>query len=120
MADLLKVVTIDGVEQIVVERVETPKIEYRLYYDDTGKVLFYTCDRLEGNYIVVDQQTYSEMRYDWRVVDGKLTKLIPGIIISKLKPNKEGVICAKDDVSIIVNKSFKNKQTWKLNSYELR
>lgn len=119
MADLLKVVIIDGVEQIVVEHVETPKVEYRLYYDDAGNVLCYTCDRLEGNYIIVDQQTYSEMRYDWKIVDGKLTKLIPGIRISKLKPNKEGVNCSIEDVSIVVSKSFKNKQKWKLDSYEL-
>lgn len=119
MADVLKVVIIDGVEQLILESVETPKVEYRLYYDVEGKVLCYTCDEIEGNYIVVDQQTYSEMRYDWKIINGKLTKLLPGIVISKLKPNQEGINCARDDISIVVDKNFKNTQKWKLHSYEL-
>lgn len=46
-------------------------IEYRLYYDDKGNVLFYTCEKPEGKFIKVDSQTYSEMRYDIRIIDGK-------------------------------------------------
>jgi hypothetical protein len=36
---------------------EAPKIiapEFRLYYDDKGNVICYSCEKLEGNYIVID------------------------------------------------------------------
>lgn len=121
MVERVKVVEINGVEYIVSEEVETPPVEFRLYYDEFGKVLFYTCEKPEGNYIIVDQQTYAEMRHDWRIVDGKLTKLIPGIIIHKLKPNNnDGKTCAMDDISVIVDEDYDNKQKWKLTSYELQ
>ena len=35
---------------------EAPKIvepEFRLYYDDEGRVLFYTCEKPEGNYLEI-------------------------------------------------------------------
>ena len=45
--------------------------EYRLYHDDKGNILFYTCEKPEGKFIRVDKQTYSEMRYDLKIIDGK-------------------------------------------------
>ena len=36
---------------------EAPKIvppEFRLYYDDTGRVICYTCEKLPGKYIVIE------------------------------------------------------------------
>ena len=39
---------------------EAPKIEppeFRLYYDDKGSVITYTCDKIPGNYIVIDAKT---------------------------------------------------------------
>lgn len=56
---------------IVPNILENDTNEYRLYYDDTGNVLFYTCEKPEGNFIVIDKQTYSEMRYDIKIVNGK-------------------------------------------------
>lgn len=121
MTERLKVVEIDGIEYLVSEKSNIDPVEFRLYYDEQGKVLFYTCEKPEGNYILVDQQIYSEMRYDWRVIDKKLTKLVPGIIISKLKPNDfEGKSCAREDITIIVDDDYPDKQKWKLISYELQ
>lgn len=103
---------------------ESPKIEapeFRLYYDDKGNVICYTCEKLEGNYIIIDSQTYAEGRPDIRVVDGKISTVNPAFIITKLMPSTEGVACAKEDISIIVDNDKKiNKQKWKLNIYELR
>jgi hypothetical protein len=40
-------------EHIVIwEQAPLVKPEFRLYYDDKGKVLFYSCEKPEGNYIV--------------------------------------------------------------------
>lgn len=104
---------------------EAPKIEapeFRLYYDDKGNVICYTCEKLEGNYIVIDKQTYAEGRPDVRVVDGKISTVNPAFIITKIMPSTEGVNCAIEDVSIIVDKKDKKTKTqkWKLNIYELQ
>ena len=51
---------------------ESPKVdkpEFRLYYDDKGYVITYTCEKLEGNYIVIDALAFAEARPDVRVVN---------------------------------------------------
>lgn len=103
---------------------EAPKIEppeFRLYYDEKGYVITYTCEKLEGDYIVIDAQTFAESRPDARIIDGKLVRINTGSVVSKLIPNKkEGITCAIEDVSIIVDtKSKIKKQRWKLETYEL-
>lgn len=119
MSERLVVVEIEGVEYLVVEEVQKQEIEFRLYYDEKGKVLFYTCEKPEGQYIVIDKQSYIEARPDVCVKDGKLTKYIPGIIISKLSEDIDGTPCAKDDISIVVDKNYADYKTYKLVSYEL-
>lgn len=123
MVERVKIVEINGIEYLIVEE-ETKQqdtIEFRLYYDENGKVLCYSCEKLEGNYIVIDKQTYIEARPDWVVVEGKLTKYIPGIIISKLKPNlNEGTLCPIEDISIVCKENNMDTQKWKLHTYELR
>ena len=116
------------------------KPEFRLYYDDTGHVVCYTCEKLEGNYIVIDAMTFAESRPDIRVVEGKITTAQEGGFVSKLMPEESiekvsktlnidiakfsaehGTICAEEDLSIIVDKRYKGKKTiWKLATYELR
>jgi hypothetical protein len=98
------------------------KPEFRLYYDEKGKVLFYTSEKPEGNYIVIDSQTYAEGRPDLRIVDGRISTVNQGSVVSKLIPdNDEGVECSIEDVSIIVPEKCKVKKIkWKLQTYELR
>ena len=88
-------------------------IELRLYYDDKGNVLFYTCDKPEGNFIVIDKQTFAESRPDLKVVNGKLIR--PGLnpVVAKLMPDIEGISCAKDDISIVTTEMVET-QKWKL------
>jgi len=119
MSERVKVVIVNGVEYLMIEETEQEKVEFRLYYDNEGNVLFYTCDKPEGNFIIVDKQTYVEARLDWKIVDGKLTKYIPGVMISKLKPSIEGISCHKDDINIVTNNNI-DTQKWKLHTYELR
>lgn len=97
------------------------KVEFRLYYDDKGMVLFYTCEKPEGNYIVIDAATYAAGRPDIRIIDGKISTAIPSLVVSKLMPNNEGVTCTEEDISIVVDEKYKGKTiNWKLNTYELR
>ena len=98
------------------------KPEFRLYYDEKGKILFYTSEKPEGNYIVIDALTYAEGRPDLRVVDGRISTVNQGSVVSKLVQDKsEGVECSIEDVSIVVPKKCKVKKIkWKLQTYELR
>lgn len=103
---------------------EAPKIvppEFRLYYDElTGKVLFYTCDKPEGSFITIDRQTFAEARQDIRIINGKISRVKPHQIVSKLMPDKQGTKCAFDDISLVLSAKDKTKsQNWKLHTYEL-
>ncbi len=49
--------------------------EFRLYYDENGNVLFYTCEKPMGNFIIVSSQVYFESRVDLKVIDGKITSI---------------------------------------------
>lgn len=106
---------------------EAPKIvppEFRLYYGEQGEVLFYTCDKPEGNYIVIDRMAFAEMRHDIRVIDGKISRVAPNAVVHKLMPtdsNDDVTQCHPYDMSIIVDTSYTGDvQNWKLTSYELK
>lgn len=88
-------------------------IELRLYYDERGNVTFYTCEKPEGNFIVIDKQTFAESRPDLKVVNGKLVRPNLKPVVSKLVPNEDGTSCAKDDLSIITNNDIETLK-WKL------
>lgn len=92
------------------------KPEFRLYYDDKGQVVTYTCEKLEGNYIVIDALMFAEARPDVRVVAGKVVRAGSGAVISRLYPDKTGVLCEAEDVSIITEAAGKY---WKLKTVSL-
>lgn len=100
---------------------EAPKIippEFRLYYDDKGNVICYSCEKLEGQYIVIDSLTYAIARPDVRIVDGKISTVAPNAVVYKLMPVDEGKACASADISIISDGSIETTN-WKLRIYEL-
>ena len=102
---------------------EAPKLEppeFRLYYDEKGKVVCYSGDKsLEGNYIVIDAMTFAEARPDVRVIDGKISRVKAEAVVHKLMTNEtEGISCSVDDISIIVEESEPHVK-WKLKTYEL-
>ena len=92
------------------------KPEFRLYYDETGHVITYTCEKLDGNYIVIDALTFAEARPDVRVIDGELLRNSTATIVSKLRPNDSGILCEVEDISIITNTEG---QYWKLKTISL-
>lgn len=101
---------------VIWESQKVDKPEFRLYYDDKGNVVGYTCEELEGNYIVIDATTFAEARPDVKVVDGKIVKNNTGSVVSKLFKDTEGFLCEIEDVSVITET---NGQYWKLKTYEL-
>jgi hypothetical protein len=93
-------------QMIIWEAPVIVKPEFRLYYDERGTVLFYTCEKPEGNYIVIDAATYAQSRYDLRVVDGRLAQVATGAVVSKLVPSNIGITCAAEDISIVVDSEY--------------
>jgi hypothetical protein len=91
--------------------------EFRLYYDDKGHVICYTCDVLEGDYILIDSLTFAEARPDVRVAEGRLIRAGTGSVISRLYPGNNGIMCEQEDISIVTDKGG---QFWELKTYELR
>lgn len=103
-------------EQVIIwEAPELKAPEFRLYYDESGKVLFYSGEQHEGNYIVIDALTFAEARPDIRVVDGKIVRPIAHTVVSKLQPSDDGVCCHHEDVNVITEVG----KYWKLKINEL-
>ena len=90
--------------------------EFRLYYDSDGTILFYTCEKSEGNYLVIDRETYLACRFDIKIVDNKIVNIYDKTIITKLVPNNDGISCYKTDISIICDGA--NSKKWKLKYVE--
>ena len=94
--------------------------EFRLYYDDKGDVICYTCDKLEGTYIVVEPVVFAQGRFDIKVINGKLQEKINGIVLSILELGTQGVRTSSEDVSIVVSDDYTGStNTWELKHYEL-
>jgi len=78
------------------------KPSYRIYYDEQGRPLSYSADDLPGNYIEVDAATFSLPDWNIRIVDGKIVKIRPPVLISKLVPSDSGITCSPNNVCVVV------------------
>jgi len=78
------------------------KVEYRLYYNkETGRALFYSMSNDDGDYVVIDKETYVRGKMNIQVVDGKLHETVYSVVY-KLVPNVQtGTPCYEYDVSIV-------------------
>ncbi len=100
-------------------------LEFRLYYKEDGSVDFYTCDKPEGNYIIIDALAFAEARPDIKVVNRRITRIRPHAIVQKLKPRSTGQLTSITDISIIIDsKKIKDKdhsrvQHWELCNHEI-
>ncbi len=101
---------------IVWEAPEIVKPEFRLYYDSRGNVMFYTCEKPDGDYIVIDALTFAEARPDIRIVDGRIVRDCNSMLSSRLHLDTDGTLCEIEDVSVITETGG---QYWKLKTVSL-
>lgn len=95
--------------------------ETRLYYREDGSIITYTCEELEGNYIVVNAETFASGRIDVRVVNGKIERIIPTFSIDKLVESTEGTACAVEDINIPVSNDHDGESTkWTMKHDEFK
>jgi len=100
----------------LVEDQHQNELEYRVYYDKSGRIKFYTMENIESNYeyIIIDKKVYDKSNYNAIIVGGKIMNIKDNNISQKLVHSDEGIICDKDDVSIVVEN---NGQSWTLRRY---
>lgn len=91
--------------------VAPPAPKYRLYYNESGDPLFYSMEDLPGNYIEIDQDTWTNAGHV-RVVDGQLVK-IKTARVHKLVPSGTGTSCHPNDITVVVDASQTNTK-WSL------
>jgi hypothetical protein len=92
---------------------------FRLYYDENGRVICYTCEVLPGdNYIEIDRQTYAEGRPDLRIVNGEIRLDNDYCVIARLVESIDGIKCEPEDICILTD-SVENKK-WKVEINEFR
>lgn len=82
---------------------------YRLYYDELGRPIHYTMEDLPGNYIEIDQETYTRADPWVRVVNGAI-KHISRWTSEKLVPTPgSGTGCHPCNVAIV---DAQSSTTW--------
>jgi len=101
------------------QKTEQVELEYRLYYDERGAPLFYSTEKLEGQYIVVDRQTYINGDKHIRVLDGKITR-IKTTYGKKLAPALQGQPCDPRDICVIVEDPNKPVLNWAVKHEEIK
>lgn len=102
--------------ETIENEVEIHNYEYRVYYDKLGNIKYYS---MEDNhvdndyeYIIISEDDYKLGRYDMIVNNGKMIKVVEGIL-QKLIPSEDGILCDKNDITIISNEG----QYWGLKRY---
>ena len=96
-------------------------VERRLYYDDKGNVICYTNENLEGNYLVIDAQTFAEARTDIKVLEGRIVRSIEGTVVTRLVPSMFGVKCVAEDICIVAPDDYMGATVWwQTEKYEYR
>jgi len=100
--------------------IPVPKqVEFRLYYNDDGSIMYYTTEELPGKYIVVTKEIYAEGRHDVKVENESVVRLANKIVISKLEKSINGVKCASEDINILVSNDYSGETThWELIRHE--
>jgi hypothetical protein len=89
----------------------------RLYYGDNGEPLFYSTEDLPGNYIDIDQRTFSRASGKVRVKNGQLISTATHRISKKLIPAEHGVACDPRDICVVVD-SEQTHIKWTIKTYE--
>jgi hypothetical protein len=90
------------------------KLEFRLYYDGEGNPVTYTSEDLSGDYLVVDQDTYAQGRYDIRIINREIVPLNDFTIYNKMVPADSGTACNPNNALLIEPEStvFWNTKTY--------
>lgn len=93
-------------------------MDYRLYYDDDGRVVAYTVgtDVRSEKYISITPEQFSESRMDVLVLDGKIVRTERNTVSFVLQKNTEGFKTSKYDINIPTEEPDGN--FWKITTHD--
>lgn len=93
--------------------------EFKLYYDNNGKVITYTTEILPNqNFIIITREQYAEARPDVLVKDGKIVYTNCKKQIFKLEKGDAGTRTSKFDINILTN-DIPNSVFWTTVIYDI-
>jgi len=107
--------TADQLARIFQALPEPEPVVLKLYYNEQGEPIVYSSDKLDGNYIEVDAETFALASYRVRVVNGELKHIPPAVYVNKLHPGDSGTLCHSQDVAVVVKDTGTH---WKRKTYE--
>lgn len=90
---------------------------YRLYYNDQGEPLFYSMEDKPGNYIDIDQATFTQASSHVRVKNGRLVFTNTHRTTRKLTPASTGTPCDTRDICVVVDCDRAHTK-WTIKTYE--
>jgi len=109
--------------QAAMANIQPPKpTEYRAYYDSEGKIITYTTQDIEGQYIVVTLEDYQQARHDAVVIDNKLVythRKAHVIKLVKTKNVEADFRASKYDISVVASASDTEVQYYQVRANEI-
>jgi hypothetical protein len=94
-------------------------IQYRLYYNkDTGEPLFFSMEKLPGEYITVTKKEYDEAAINYIKVENKqlISKDLNNMVKNRLAHSDKGTKTILNDIQFVVDDSYTGAVSiWKLN-----
>ena len=97
---------------------EPKPVDYRIYYNEQGELLFYSMDDVPGTYISIDADAFARSATNVVVQDGRLFEIVNTTTV-KLQPSDTGTPCDTNDVSIVVPETHKH-QRWSKQRHGLK
>jgi hypothetical protein len=92
---------------------------YRLYYNDDGTPKYYSMEDMPDKYVEVDAEIFAIRPWNVKVVDGKLIRIDPPVIVQKLRPGQQtGTLCDPRDVCVVVHTN-NSHVTWNKTTNEI-
>lgn len=94
------------------------QLEFRLYYDENGKVICYTSEKFAGNFIVITAEQFAEARPDVCVKNNEIIRTHRASHYFKLAKNdSEGISTSKYDINILtdIDNNF-----WNMTAYAIK
>ena len=93
-------------------------VDYRIYYNEQGELLFYSMDDVPGTYISIDADAFARSATNVVVQDGRLFEIVNTTTV-KLQPSDTGTPCHPDDVCIVVPETHEH-QRWSKQRHGLK
>lgn len=90
------------------------ELERRLYYDENGDVVTYTMEDLPGNYIIVSQEIFDQVRTDIKIKDGEIIRITRSNSWKLQPSDNKSTPIHPSDVSIVVNSKYSKPAYWEV------